>query len=1594
MQHDGERWLEEIRWLRALARRLVSDPDFADDLVQETAFLSLARSRPPDPEERPWRVGVLKKLIFNSSRESRRRARREARVASPEAIQPYEQLAEQVEIHKRLIESILALDEPLGRTLILRYFHDLSSAEIARRSGEPEPTVRSRLRRALERLREELDRNSGGDRRKWAVPLITWLGLTVGGAGSASALEAGPFATASTESLPPVSSSAAILGGALLSAKKIVTVGALLLLMLAGGLRITRKDSAEQPSRTRGTSLLEEGSRIAAREEGVPVDDSPVDRAIVQIMGSVLDRHSAESISGAEVRLRVDGSVVATTRTDASGRWTLDRQNRAPTGSAKIEVRSATHLPANFFLARTTYPWSAPIPPFFLIEGTPVVVEVRDEDGEPARAAEVTAWGHVTTHDNHAANGSLVRWGASIPDTQYTDQSGRVELLICCGEAYLLARVSSSFGSALVSIPEDLGRTVVIQLSAGDRIRGRVVDESGAPILGARVSATGEIPAPDGIPFDGGARPFHVESDASGRFAIPTPGVAQDLEIDHPDFLFWWNRKADNTALSLGREHEIVLTRARRLLGSVQFPAGAPDFSGPLLASLAIGRATVLGRLERDGSLEIHRVDPQSSGGELRIPGFAPVQLVWPGGSREHDLGRIELQLGTTLAVRVVDTGGTPIPGAGVRATNPETSGWTTPDPVAYTDDVGIARLTGLAPASTRLVAWAPGLATSELAVTVTDGSDESGDEFAITLQRPAELQGRVVDPSGVPLVGCTLKLELADVQLGTYLQNLLPPDVPRTILEECTGEDGLFRFPHVPPVVALQLLATPEKALPDSVAIDALASGEVRDLGSLVLGSGCTIFVRVTDRFGSVVAGASVEISKSPRPGVLHPQGDRVSAPTADDGGLRFTGLPEGEYTIVVRAEERRVAREVIDLHCDGITEETRAEVMLEPAEAWELQVADGDGVPIEGVRIQTSNQTQWERAEATTNVDGRARVSPLPSLPLYYTIDKADSVRFSDYVSTYTDLPARHVLSRGASLQIRYVRPEGGPPFDEVQHRLDGGISGPIVGYGRGEGVLVGGLGPGKYWVDVLCEGYTTFSETVECRVGEVAEIVYAPEVAPELVVLLVDSKGLPVFDGSLSIHSMVGAGVGSRGFREDFPGVYRVQIDRPEAWVAVLAQAEGFVPEQRGDVDPTMSPLRIELRPGTTLDLNVLDSDGGPAKGVEAQLYPRGGTPNWFTGDSRGLAPSDAEGRIEISGLASGLYSLVLSRSGERLCYREVTIPASPRYRFSVDLPRSIEIHGVVLRNGAPIASARVQIRADGETLTQTGPDGAFRAVIGARERVQFTVHLGLAKVSFPDVTVDPEDEIRLEFATVPVEFRFVDESVRPVGPFQVDLGREGPVGGTWSLWVGSDGSTDLLDMIPGRYEFHHAGLPPQHAIASGSIDIHGGLIEVPVVAADLLTVYAAPGTFPIEAMLVDSDGTWRRLDRPSHEAVECAFPIPRSGAPSTVILYALGKASQALEIPAGGFGQPIEFEGKPGGLLFVPPFPGGSLAGVRVTIEPLESTLPDVLRHQALGQGSVFFAIPPGRYLVRVEGPDGPLAEAEARVEIGQRTTIEW
>ncbi len=155
-----EELLAQREWIRGLARALAADEATADDLEQETLAAALRSPPPGGGFPRAWLATVMRNFARRGHRDAGRARRREENAARPEAGDDAATVVARAEAHGRVVDAVLALPEPARTAVLLRFYDGLPPREVARRTGVPVETARTRLKRALADLRGRL----GGER--------------------------------------------------------------------------------------------------------------------------------------------------------------------------------------------------------------------------------------------------------------------------------------------------------------------------------------------------------------------------------------------------------------------------------------------------------------------------------------------------------------------------------------------------------------------------------------------------------------------------------------------------------------------------------------------------------------------------------------------------------------------------------------------------------------------------------------------------------------------------------------------------------------------------------------------------------------------------------------------------------------------------------------------------------------------------------------------------------------------------------------------------------------------------------------------------------------------------------------------------------------------------------------------------------------------------------------------------------------------------------------------------------------------------------------------------------------------------------------
>ncbi|WP_237706538.1 RNA polymerase sigma factor [Kribbella flavida] len=130
----------------------------ADDVVQESfvkAYRALGGFR-VDSAFRPWLLRIVANETRNVVRSRGRRARREELAAVPDEVLDPAAVALSAERRRELLDALKALPEQYRLVVTCRYLLELDEQETATVLGWPRGTVKSRLHRALGRLRSQL----------------------------------------------------------------------------------------------------------------------------------------------------------------------------------------------------------------------------------------------------------------------------------------------------------------------------------------------------------------------------------------------------------------------------------------------------------------------------------------------------------------------------------------------------------------------------------------------------------------------------------------------------------------------------------------------------------------------------------------------------------------------------------------------------------------------------------------------------------------------------------------------------------------------------------------------------------------------------------------------------------------------------------------------------------------------------------------------------------------------------------------------------------------------------------------------------------------------------------------------------------------------------------------------------------------------------------------------------------------------------------------------------------------------------------------------------------------------------------------------
>jgi RNA polymerase sigma-70 factor (ECF subfamily) len=510
--------LEHVGWLRSLARGLVADTHAADDVVQQTLLAALEHPPRAQVPLRSWLAAVARNFVREDRRSQLRRSEREARAARSEACAGPDRASEQIELARLLLTELDALGEPWRSVVVARYLEGEPPRVIAARMGVPLKTVKNRLARALELLRERLDRRHGGERSAWLVVLT-------------------PLARSSIPTGLLIGS-VLVNTQAKLVAASIALLCALVLVWRIGGSQVER---AADPLLSRAPAVLAGGDEAASADPTSPTSER-IPATTVEVAAPA---QATPPAVPPEVRGRVidiDGRAIAGISIVALPIWRepVARPAAQDTGSAPLERLATSGADGRFEIARRpdAQALGASEPGWTTVfaasnrrfEANDLVVVIAPSiavAGVVVDDSKAPIAGPVVSFRCDAGLGRRLALDPEgvyeVPRSVTADEQGRfafADIPAVGGSSFHARAPGFKDGTRAAPLLADADVEIVLVPSGNPVLRGEVRDEAGQTVEGAWVALRFESAGGDGASHWGSSGNATACTDREGKFAI------------------------------------------------------------------------------------------------------------------------------------------------------------------------------------------------------------------------------------------------------------------------------------------------------------------------------------------------------------------------------------------------------------------------------------------------------------------------------------------------------------------------------------------------------------------------------------------------------------------------------------------------------------------------------------------------------------------------------------------------------------------------------------------------------------------------------------------------------------------------------------------------------------------------------------------------------------------------------------------------------------------------------------------------------------------------------------------------------------------
>lgn len=998
---------------------------------------------------------------------------------------------------------------------------------------------------------------------------------------------------------------------------------------------------------------------------------------------------------------------------------------------------------------------------------------VLDSEGKPVGGAAVS-WFAVRPPERELLDATKEIEPSALGEIK-TDSEGRFRIPAQKPGAVSIRVLSPGLPSVELEGPFDPSEEneeLEIPLPAPQRITGRVVDESGKAVVGARVRVQAEADAEEALAY------AETKSGSDGGFSLETaPENASSLKAYRAGFA-----PADVSGRSAKDFAVVPLKRGGGAEGRVLDASGMPVAHAIVEADDRLAAET-----DAEGRYRFEALPEKPT--RLRVI-WSENLLARRDGLRirRGEVAHADLKLAPSAGITgVVLDEKTRRPIGGVRVAASKPTLWemsVKPEAAGRTDSRGRFRILGLLPSDYMVTASGSSYVRSSVRGVVAGVSPPGS--VSIALRKAGGLAGRVTSESGSAVSGARVRIVPGLTWRAMVARGTAPPPRPTF-----TAADGTFRLRGLVPTADVSIEASREGFVParrDGVPV---RSGETTKGLALVLRRGVEARGRVVDLQGNAIAGAEIRLVRveamASRALVVDTIWTdlRPAARSGPDGRFTAGSLQTGQY-------KAQVARTGFATKTSGSLEVKKEDLnewapfILSPSAAIAGVIRNKKAEPVSGARVDAFSEG-GASAGALSDLEGRFRLEGfLAGQPLFVSV-WVDGYGRAQQTATAPSENLVITLTTAATVKGRVEDAETRQAIEtfHVDWRTPrgggGGTGGSNPEFHAADGTFeLTGVRPGKVELEATAEGYLPGVSALDLGEGETKpDVVLSLKKGRTVSGRVLDPvKGTGV--ANASVHWRTSDAGDNRymmytasGFFGYVPNATTSDSDGkfafdglPSARLQFTASHSDFLETSKTLDTGTESSVELTLSAGGSIAGTVVEASGHAAvPGASVSLSVEGGAPTVSSGDD---TISDSSGKFQFSHLKEGRYRLLASGSSGRSSNREVILgPDQSQTDVQLEIAGGTLVRGQV--TNLPAAQlGGIHVFA---TSAQPGiaPGNAFFAEATSDERGQFLIsnvpagalRLG-ATISWPGRSVKKSVEIPAGAEEFPVEIAFEGSS----------------------------------------------------------------------------------------------------------------------------------------------------------------------------------------------------------------------------------------